>query len=237
MMFSAASPHCISHDNCRDAMYCRIDLTSRCECKPSSMLDEASSLNHLIRSDALRVRASDCGGTWNPVPTQIDPVTKEVFNDASHPDYVGFNLTFIRNYCANPFESTFEAPRETTGDFTVTWSVGGARDWCAACFEASGGVEDVTPASNISDNVNSMQLIDGIALLLSSLILGLRMTAEIVDIEMCDIRRSKADDAAVSNGVKIGLAVLSSARRYCVMPLFAIAVPFTLLTMGGHTIV
>ena len=153
-------------------------------------------------------RCQPCGDDL-PLPKQTDSARGYTYNmpAPSEPEFAGYNLTLVRQTCAEP-------TKPTVGIFGVgvvtLFPPEAVTEWCAACTNAATRfVDPVTHVMELEANAAVMGWIDWVALVLASYIVGITVAGEIKDIRICSLATTKAVDVI---GVRYQHALAGSQR-------------------------
>eukprot|EP01045_Picozoa_sp_COSAG04_P019284 COSAG04_NODE_1860_length_5374_cov_3.470142_3_plen_172_part_00 len=130
VLMGAVVPSCVTQDQCRGGSFCRQEEGEW---------------------------VCDWCGEEVPLMPETDAVTGDVLNDPDDARFTGFNMTAVRELCANP------RPAESTdgAKMAVSYTTAEVMSWCDGCIHpVTQTVEATSWASHTSDTVAAMRLAD-----------------------------------------------------------------------------
>eukprot|EP01046_Picozoa_sp_COSAG06_P018516 COSAG06_NODE_1291_length_9980_cov_166.860237_6_plen_290_part_00 len=192
---------CENDDMCDDGEYCAVNPPRRCYYCGSEL--------PLVMQD------DGNGGT---------------LNYPRDPDYVGFNLTEVREICTPPYRATLGMHAGVS--ITVPFSPSEVSAWCRNCIRNDGSVDPHNSLQLVLDNLGAMGVFDKLALWFCILIVSLTVVGELKDIELCSIAIQKAGDN-IRPIVRFTMRLLNGIRRWAFLPGLVTGISLLVAVKGG----
>jgi hypothetical protein len=236
---------CVKADHCQLGKYCRhgAERAAAEKWHVETYGTEYDVQGDHIGGDGVAGRCEYCASTPNPLETQVD-ADGNIYNDRNEDAYVGFNMSYVSEQCANPSngysfygdeisaKNNFGADRVKMDALQLRWSAFRQEEWCNACYdEVTDEVFDYTNNDIFLDNVNAMLWSDWLAFTLCVALVALSIVGELKDIELCQKQLRDQRDKVI--GWRKALVFLAYVRKWSFLPGLQLTVPALIVTEGG----
>jgi hypothetical protein len=200
-------PSCSTSDQCRLGSFCEISENHRCKF---------------------------CGKEC-PLPEQVN-ADGTTLNNYRADRFVGYNLTAVKEVCADPSAVADEYAFSVNSRGTpYTERMATTISWCETCVHSvDGTVNPTTEESFIANNVAGMGPFDWVALVFASFVVALTVAGELRDVLLCDFAIRQAD--GMSSSWRFALQLLGVIRRWLFLPGMIFTVPILVYYEGGDAL-